>query len=226
LRQADERINDLIARNYSLDYVLFELSKRISERHHHRNYLQKLKEGVHFIEDAQSEYLEFLMNKKKDLETCIENVKLFKTCLNPTQKQMKDMAFFKLQKKHEQNLKNKDISELPPDVKHQIVGDVRVDVLQKYSVIERLAHGFKSNISRDLWLHFSNDRRFGWKFEVIYVRGKTKDMIGSFSLNNQEFIDIKRTANSEARLEVPGVGTFKLGPFVLFINSRIREQVV
>ena len=226
LRQADERANDLIARNYSLDFVLFELSKRMTERHSHRNYIQKLSEGVHIIEDAQSAYLQYLDGKIEDLETCVNNVKLFKTSLNPNQKEMKNMAIFKLQEKHLQMMKNKKLDDLPTDVRHQIVGDVKVKVLEKFGVIDKLAHGFKAGTVEHLWMHYSNDRNSGWKFEVIFAKGRVKDMIGSFVISNEEFIDVRRTANSESKLEVPGVGTIRLGPFIIFLNSRIREQVV
>jgi hypothetical protein len=51
-------------------------------------------------------------------------------------------------------------------------------------------------------------------------------LIGQFSIRNKEFLDLKRTANSEAKLEIDHVGTFRLGPFIIFLNSKMRELIV
>lgn len=226
LRISDERVNDLIARNLTIEYLLFELSKRISERHSQRQYLKKLSEGAHIIKSALQAFLIYLEEKESDLKLCIENVTFFRTNLNPTEKEMKDMAYFKLEKKHQSVLKSRRLQDMPGDIVHDIVGDIKISDLESYGVIDTLTFAFGKDIKRDLFLHYSHDKIQGWKFEVIFYAGKTKDLIGNFSLSNKDFIDIKRTANSEAKREIKGIGTLRMGPFIMFLNSRMREQIV
>jgi hypothetical protein len=221
-----EQVDDLIARNYTIDYLLFEMSKRISERHTHRFYLKKMNEGLHNIEAAWRTHVKYLEMKEGDLTAAVENVKFFRTNLNPTEKEMQKMAYFKLENTHISLMKKRKVNDMPADIEHRIVGDIPVTLLEKYGIIERLAFGFRADVKESLSLHFSQDREAGWNFEVILNVGKSKDMIGTFSIPNKDFLELRRTANSEAKLEVKGVGVFRLGPFVLFLNSRIREQVV
>ena len=115
---------------------------------------------------------------------------------------------------------------MPSGIDHEIVGDIPINLLEKHGVIERLAHGFHNETKKGLALHYSHDKKLGWKFEIIFSSGKSKDLIGQFYISNKEFIDIKRTGNSEAKLDIKDIGIFKLGPFILFLNSKIRENIV
>lgn len=208
-----------------MEYLLFEVSKRISERHSQRSYLKRLNEGIHIIKSAQATYLDFLSHKQEDLKQALENVTFFRTNLNPTEKEMQKMALFKLETTHLKKMKAKKMYDMPAGIEHEIVGDVSISYLEQVGVIEKLTYGFRRETKQGLNLHYSHSKDSGWKFEVIFSSGKNKDLIGQFQLDNKEFIDVKRTANSEARLEVKEIGVFKLGPFIMFLNSKVRENI-
>ena len=223
---ADEKIAELGARGYLMQDLVFELSVRACERHRVREYLKKMSDGVLVIESKFEEYLRYLVGKTEDLRESIDNVKNFRTSLGPSEDEAKKMAFFKLKKIHLSKLKKTNLNNLPFDLEHKIVGDIEVELLIKYGVIEKLSYSFQSTVVPYLFIHYSNDPESGWRFELIYSKGSTKDLISHFTFSNQYFLEIRRTANSESKLEIPKVGTFKLGPLMLFLNSKIREQVI
>lgn len=161
LKIANEKINDLISRNYSIEYLLFEVSKRMTERHSQRVYLKKLNEGVHFIKNAQKDHLEFLRQKEIDLKLSLENVTLFRTNLDPTEKEMKKMAFFRLEKTHLTEIKKKKLHDMPLGIEHEIVGEVSIVFLEKIGVLERIAYGFSRDTKRGLNLHYSHSKTEG-----------------------------------------------------------------
>jgi alpha-tubulin suppressor-like RCC1 family protein len=226
LRNASEKVLDMISRDFALDYLLMIISQRLRQRYNFRYYLRRITEGIQHIESSQSTYEDLLNNKLLDLKTCLDDITFFRTKLKPDEKEIKKMAYFKLEQLHEKNIKNKKIRELPPDVSHNIVGSIPMTLLEENEVIERMAYGFKRSGWKGLNLHYSHDKQRGWHFELIYRKGKTQDLIGQFDLSNERFIELKRTANSEAFFDVPQVATFRLGPFIIFLNSRIRQQIL
>lgn len=181
---------------------------------------------MHIIEGSRQEYLVYINKKQDDLKLSLENVTFFRTSLNPSDKEMKKMAYYKLEAAHIKKMKSKKYYDLPAGIEHEIVGDVPIIFLENSGVIEQLAYGFRRETKQGLSLHYSHHKQHGWKFEVIFSSGRARDLIGQFQLSNKEFIDIKRTANSEAKIDVPNVGVFKLGPFMLFLNSKIRESII
>lgn len=226
IKNLEEIVKDLISKNYSIDYLIFNMSKRITERHIQRLYLKRLNEAISIIIDTQQIYLNYLITKEKDLKLAVENVTFFRTNLNPTEKEIKKMAYFKLEKTHLKELKSKKLSHMPAGIEHEIVGDIPIALLEKNGVVDRMLHNFDQKIKKNLYMHYSHDKKTGWKFEIIFSTDKIKDLIGQFFISNKEFIDIKRTATSETLLEVKGIGSLKLGPFILFLSSRIRQNIV
>lgn len=226
LRNANEKVLDMISRDFSFDFLLILISQRLRQRQHFRYYLRRITEGIQHIENSQSSYIELLNSKLIDLQISLDDITFFRTNLKPDQKEIKKMAYFKLEQLHEKNIKSKRIRELPPDISHNIVGSIPMTLLEQNEVIEKMAYGFKRSGWKGLNLHYSHDRQKGWHFELIYRKKKTQDLIGQFDLTNERFIELKRTANSEALFEVPQVATFRLGPFIIFLNSRIRQQIL
>lgn len=226
LRAADEKVQDLMSRDFSMDYLLFELSLRLKDRHNYKQYLRRLQEGVHHIVGAQEQYFEILREKEKDLTTALDNIVNFRTTLHPTEKEMKKMAYFKLEQTHFKEMKKRKILDLPADIEHDIAGNVSIGLLEANGVLERLEHGFRRDTRQALNLHYSHHKLKGWHFEIIFNKGDNTDMVGQFDISNQDFFALKRAANSEAKLDIPNIGTFKLGPFIIFLNSRMRRQIV
>ncbi|CAG9322858.1 unnamed protein product [Blepharisma stoltei] len=226
LRAADEKVQDLMSRDFSMDYLLFELSKRLKDRHSYKQYLRRLQEGIHHITAAQEEYFHNLREKEKDLTAALDTIANFRTSLHPNEKEMKNMSYFKLSQTHNLVMKKRKILDLPADVQHDVAGNVSIVTLENNGVIERLEYGFRKDTKNSLELHYSHHKKKGWHFEIIFNQGESSDMIGQFNLSNEEFLNLKRSANSEAKLDIPNIGTFRLGPFIIFLNSRVRKQVV
>ena len=113
---------------------------------------------------------------------------------------------------------------MPTSICHKIIGHIPIVTPEKLGVIERLEHRFRRDNKTRLISHCSHSRALGWNFEVIFTKSSNKDLVAQFSILNQQFLDIKRITNSEAKHEVKDVGLFKLGPFILFLNSKTREH--
>ena len=99
---------------------------------------------------------------------------------------------------------------MPTGICHEIIGDIPIVTLEKLGVIEKLKYGFRRDAKIGLISHYSHNRALEWNFEVIFTKDSNKDLVSQLSITNQQFLDIKGTTNSEAKLEVKDVGVFKL----------------
>lgn len=225
-RKAQEKVTELINRDISLESVLSDISRRFKARKSQGFYLRRISEGVQALNNAKDLYLDFCRTQIGDLETALSNISTFRLNVRPTEKELKQLTQAKLLGLHLKNLQHRNVQHLPNEVKHDIVGSVAVRDLERFAILEQLTASYNLSQKKSMELHYSHSRNNGWHFELIYKNRAGQDLLGQFNMTNEQYLDLKRIANSEATTEIPGLGRFRTGPLVIFLNSKIRVLTV
>ena len=226
IRMADEKLQEMIAIDYNLENLLLGMSNRLRKRHNFKNYFNRLWDGIHQIQLEHHKYLETTQLKQQELQMVLENITEFKTNLKPSKKELNKMAFFKLKKKHQYLIQKQQVNELSSEVSQEIAGDISLKFLLQKQVITNLAFAVRGKTISQLFLHYSHTSDLGWKFEVIFKNSSSQNLIGHFTISDKNYLELKRTANSEAEFVVPNLCTFKLASLVIFLNAHVRKQVL
>ena len=225
-RKAQEKVIDLINRDVSLENVLSDISRRFKARKFQGFYLRRISEGVQALNNAKDLFIDFYKTQRTDLSQALSNITSFRLNVRPNEKELKLLTQTRLLGLHLKNLKHRDVQHLPNEVEHDIVGSICIRDLEKLCILSHLEASYTVSQREKMHFHFSHSRSSGWHFELIYSNRAGQDLLGQFNLSNEQYFDLKRTANSEAETSIPGLGTFRTGPFVIFLNAKIRVLTV
>ena len=81
---------------------------------------------------------------------------------------------------------------------------------------------------KNLYMNYINKVNEGWNFQVVMQQKKNNNtMIGEFKLSNEQFNELKRTANKEARYAVESMGiVFNTYEFLKFLSEKVQSQML
>ena len=102
------------------------------------------------------------------------------------------------------------VLEMPNGICHEILVNIPIVTLEKTRYYWKAWVWVQKRYKTGLISHYSHKRAIEWNFEVIFTKDSNKDLVSQLSITNQQFLDIKGTTNSEAKLDVKDVGVFKL----------------